>query len=513
MKLDAANLSAGQVLQADLCVIGAGAAGISVARSFAGSSTDVLLLEGGGLQTTERSQALYEGEMATIYREGTRRADYDRTYVGRSRLRFFGGTTNHWNGWCRPLEPIDFEARDWVPNSGWPISRADLDPWYERARAVVEIPAFEDDHGYGRKPGKRQVCLQDSESITTRLFHWSPPTRFGIKYRADVMEAPNVRVLLEANVLRLDATLDADHVTGAQVQIEDGPAVRVEAKAFVVACGGIENARLLLLSDGSDPAGLGNRRDQVGRYFMEHPHVPQVGQVLVVDNLGTRGLTDLYFRARKDKRAGGRTMGVFCTSEALQREERLLNWCVQLRDRKDSKLNRFGKAMVPAQVAVRDLGRDSDDAEPYAGRLFVRGEQTPNPDSRVTLLDEVDRLGLRKTRLDWQLGEADRASIRRSMEVFAAEFGRSGIGRVRIRMDDEAEWPATRGGDHHIGTTRMASDPGQGVVDADCRVHGVDNLFLAGSSVFATSGFANPTFTITALALRLADHLRGELAG
>lgn len=511
MKLDAATLTPGQVLQTDVCVVGSGAAGISVARSLAGSSLDVLVLEGGAFDASERSQELYDGEMATTYRAGSQREDYDRTYVSRSRLRFFGGTTNHWNGWCRALEPLDFTRRDWVPRSGWPISRTDLDPWYDKARAVVEIPAFERDHGYGRKEGRRMVCLADSEQIVTRLFHWSPPTRFGTKYRMDLVRAPNVRLLLEANVLRLTATPEANRVTAAQVQLEDGPAITVQARAFVLACGGIENARLLLLSDEENPAGLGNDKDQVGRHFMEHPHVPRIGQVLVADSLGIKGLTDLYFRARTDKQVDGRTMGVMCTSEAVQREEKLLNWCVQLRDYKDSKLNRFGEALAPAQAGVRDLGREPDKMEPYAGRLFVRGEQVPNPDSRVTLTDETDRLGLRKVRLDWRLGEQDRQSIRRSMEIFAAEFGRSGIGRVRIKMDSDGEWPPTRGGDHHLGTTRMAADPSHGVVDADCRVHGVDNLFMAGSSVFATSGFANPTFTITALALRLADHLRGEL--
>ncbi|MCP4872769.1 MAG: GMC family oxidoreductase [Proteobacteria bacterium] len=503
MLIDTSTLSDGQSLDADVCIVGGGAAGISIARALANTALKVVLLEGGGFAPTERSQELYDGEMATIYREGTSRAGYDRTYVGRSRLRYFGGTTNHWNGWCRPLEPSDFATRDWVPRSGWPVTRELMDPWYAKARELVEIPEFEEDHGYGRKPDRRQVCLADNADIVTRLFHWSPPTRFGKRWRQPVVDAPNVRLILEANVLRLAGTEGRDAVTHAEVQIEDGPRIQVRAKRFVVSCGGIENARLLLLSE------LGG--DNVGRFFMEHPHVSHVGQIVILDQQGTKGLTDLYFAARKDKRAGGRSMGVFATSDAFQKEHQSLAFCLQLRDRKKEKLNKVGKALLEVGPTVRDLGTDVEGhpKTPYGGRLFARGEQVPNPDSRVTLTDETDRLGLRKARLAWQLGDQDLQSIHTSMEAFARHFGSTGIGRVRIKLKSPDEWPKTRGGDHHLGTTRMAADPTQGVVDAHCKVHGIDNLYMAGSSVFATSGFANPTFTITALALRLADHLKG----
>lgn len=511
MQVDTGALSSGTVIDTDVCVVGSGAAGISVARLLSGTKLDVCLLEGGAFDPTERSQKLYQGDMVSVYRPG-RREDYDRTYVARSRLRFFGGTTNHWNGWCRPLEPEDFEARDWVPNSGWPIDLAALDPFYEQARDLVEIPAFEDDHGYGRNDGKRMVVCKDSQRIQTRMFHWSPPTRFGVKYRQDLLDAANVRVFLESNALRLRANTDGTAVDRLEVQVEDGPRLDVRAKAFVIACGGIENARILLLSDAEQPGGLGNRHDQVGRYFMEHPHVPRVGQLLVVDDLGTKGLTDLYFKARKDRRAGGRAMGVLMVSPELQKAERLLNFCLQIRDKGKEKLNSFGKDMALAQAGIRDLGRGEGSPAPYVGKLFARGEQVPNPESRVTLMQETDRLGLRKARLDWKLSEQDARSIRRSMEIIAQELGASGLGKVRILMDEPDEWPPTRGGDHHLGTTRMHDDPKQGVVDKNCRVHGVGNLFMAGSSVFSTSGFANPTFTITALAARLADHLKRELA-
>jgi choline dehydrogenase-like flavoprotein len=511
MKVDTAALGNGAVIQTDVCVVGSGAAGVSIARLLSNTKLDVCLVEGGDFDPTERSQDLYRGEMVSVYRGG-RKESYDKTYVTRSRLRFFGGTTNHWNGWCRPLEPEDFEARDWVPNSGWPFPRTELDPWYEAARELVEIPAFEDDHGYGRSDGKRAVVLKGSPRVTTRLFHWSPPTRFGVKYRQDLLDAPNVRVFVQSNALRLRAGADLKDVDRLEVQVEDGPRIEVRARAFVLACGGIENPRLLLLSDAEQPGGLGNGNDLVGRYFMEHPHVPKVGQLLVVDDLGTKGLTDLYFRARKDPRAGGRAMGVFMVSPEVQRQEQLLNLCLQVRDKGKEKLKAFGQEVASASAGIRDLGRGAGSPFPFVGRLFARGEQVPNPDSRVTLTEETDRLGQRKVRLDWKLSEQDARSIRRTMEIFAEEFGASGVGKVRINMDKPDKWPPTRGGDHHLGTTRMHDDPKRGVCDRNCRVHGLANLYMAGSSVYTTSGFANPTFTITALAARLADHLKQELA-
>ena len=511
MKVDTAALDNGAVIQTDICVVGSGAAGVSVARLLSNTSLDVCLVEGGDFDPTARSQELYQGEMVSVYRGGGKKA-YDKTYVTRSRLRFFGGTTNHWNGWCRPLEPEDFAVRDWVPNSGWPFPRTELDPWYEAARDLVEIPAFEDDHGYGREDGNRAVVLKDSPRVVTRMFHWSPPTRFGVKYRQDLLDAPNVRIFVESNALRLRAGDGLADVDRLEVQVEDGPRIDFRARAFVLACGGIENPRLLLLSDAEQPGGLGNGHDLVGRYFMEHPHVPRVGQLLVVDDQGIKGLTDLYFRARQDRRPGGRSMGVLMVAPEVQRQEQLLNLCLQIRDKGKEKLDDFGKELAATSAALRDLGRGAGSPLPFAGRLFARGEQVPNPDSRVTLMEETDRLGLRKARLDWKLGEQDARSIRRTMEIIAAEIGASGIGRVRINMDEPDEWPSTRGGDHHLGTTRMHDDPKRGVVDRNCRVHGLANLFIAGSSVYPTSGFANPTFTITALAARLADHLKRELA-
>lgn len=510
MKAEIAGLRDGTVIQTDVCVVGAGAAGISVARLLSDTKLDVCLVEGGDFEPTERSQDLYQGEMVSVYRKGRRDA-YDRTYVSRSRLRLFGGSTCHWNGWCRPMEPEDFEVHDWIPNSGWPFPRTELDPFYEQARDLVEIPPFEDDHGYGRNDDKRMVVCKESPRVVTRIFHWSPPTRFGKKYRQGLFDAPNVRVFVESNALTLRADPDGGTVDRLEVQVEDGPRIEFRARAFVIACGGIENARLLLLSDAEQPGGLGNGNDLVGRYFMEHPHVPRAGKLLVVDDLGVKGLTDLYFRARKDRRAGGRAMGVFMIAPEVQRRERLLTFCLQVRDKGREKLNGFGKEMALAQAGIRDLGRGEGSPAPYVGRLFARGEQVPNPDSRVTLMEETDRLGLRKARLDWKLSEQDVRSIRRSMEIVAEEIGATGLGKVRIVMDDTDEWPPTRGGDHHLGTTRMHDDPKRGVVDRDCRVHGLDNLFMAGSSVYPTSGYANPTFTITALAARLADHLKQEL--
>ena len=199
MLLKARDLDSDAVLQADLCIVGAGAAGISIARALRGRGLDIVLLEGGGFEPSARSQELYKAEMKTVYRGRRKDGGYPMT----SRLRYFGGTTNHWRGWCRPLEGFDFEARDWIPHSGWPIDLQDLQPWYEQALDLVQIEPFEDDHGASRREGKRSPRLVDSERLVTRIFHYSPPTRFGTVYRQDLVGADRVRLLLESNVLEL----------------------------------------------------------------------------------------------------------------------------------------------------------------------------------------------------------------------------------------------------------------------------------------------------------------------
>lgn len=500
MLVDRSALSAGQTLTADLVVIGAGAAGITVARHFANTSTTVLLVEGGGYAPSDRSQALYTMEMDDRY-TGTER---EAAYSTRERLRFFGGTTNHWAGWCRPLEPEDFAPRAWVPDSGWPLSFDDLRPWYVKAQPILGLSRFDDQVGPASAP-----LVDLGSDFTTRRFHFShPPTRFGPKYKAELEAAPNVRVLLEANVLRLHASADKGRVERASVQLEDGPRVDVTGRAFVLATGGLENPRVLLLSEEESP-GAFNRHDLVGRYFMEHPHDSRAGQLAYAVDVDDEALRRMYVPRPKNSEGMRRKHLWFLAPETQEREQ-LLQVSLEVRKSKrvtDGALARAATAMLTTQRALAEA--------PSTARgvlIWTRCENAPRKDSRVYLGDETDRLGLRTGRIAWKLGDLEARSIRWTLERFAARMGAAAKGRVRIDVSGDTPFDQTWGGAHHMGTTRMADEPTRGVVDSDCKVHGLANLWVGGSSVYPTSGVANPTFTLTALALRLADHLEGVLA-
>jgi choline dehydrogenase-like flavoprotein len=500
VRLDPSTIDPKGRLQADVCIVGAGPAGIAIALALEASNLSVLVLEAGSRAETETAQELCAGRMETVWRKK------DADYLKDSRVRAFGGSTNRWFGGIRPLDPLDLEARDWVPHSGWPISYDELSRWYPAAAELVQVPVPQP-FPEGPVPGPRGPILRHAPRLRTRLVHYST-TRFS-RYLRDLSRAKNIRLLLKASVLRLHSNEAATHVRWAEVDVA-GRAIQVQARRWVLAAGGIENARLLLLSNTEAPAGLGNDNDLVGRFFADHPQLGFVGRMLVVGFPG--GLEDLaaYTAPGKDPRTTGlRSRAVFVLSPEAQREERLLGCAVHIAPPPSRPMR--GKARA-ALFLARGLavggGLSETDGVLRAG-LTIRAEQAPNPDSRVRLTDEVDRLGLRKVSLDWRLTDQDSASIRRTLQVFACDLGASLHGRVRLDLSAGRPWEDAHGSFNHLGTTRMADDPQNGVVDANSRVHGIANLWIAGGSVFPTSGNVHPTLTILALALRLADHLAG----
>jgi choline dehydrogenase-like flavoprotein len=507
--IDARTLDDGSLIEADLAIIGAGPAGITLARAFAGGGTQVCLIESGGLTPDADIQALYQGENAGI--------EYP---LVATRLRQFGGTSGHWGGYCRPLDPIDFEPRDWVPLSGWPFGREALDPYWEIASADVEVaPArYEDGDYWARQTGEPMIDWRAGRYMT-RFFQFSPPTRFGQRYRAELEQAPNLRVLLHANVTNIAAAASAATVDHLQLRTLTGRQQRVRARRYVLAAGGIENARLLLLSNDVMPAGLGNQNDMVGRCFMEHPHLGGFAEIVIAD---PARMPSIY---RQRVSAEGRTARVcYIPHPDYLRRERRLSISFTMSVVGELPVDQAaGEPALAGQTTMLEAARpfltDAEAARraggiPASGARMGIGcacEQVPNPDSRVMLGDEVDALGLRRTRLDWRLTEQDRRSLIGNIESLARELGAVGIGRMRPLLADDGLWEqVVAGGSHHMGTTRISDDPKRGVVDRHCRVHGVDNLYIAGSSVFATSGSANPTLNILALAHRLADHLKGQ---
>jgi choline dehydrogenase-like flavoprotein len=524
MFVDARSLSEGSVIEADICVVGAGAAGITFAREFIGTGIRVAVLESGGLDPDDTTQSLYEGRNV-----GLPSIDLD---VGR--LRYFGGTTNHWAGHCRPLDAIDFARRDWMPMSGWPITRDDLDPFYLRAWPICELPEPENFEFaiLASKLGVSGLPL-DKQKLESIAYGQSPPTRFGEKYRDELAKAQNVVVYLNANLLALESDAEAKTVTGASVACIDGPRLKVTARQFVLATGGMENARLLLLSNGSAPAGLGNQYDLVGRFFQDHIRLRPGALVVVTDPEADLSLYDT-----PQDIDGGQMFAVLTAPDELVERERLNRFRIHLVSPVLSPAHGVGslKALIGSlqegefDGLMAHLGNIVGDLDGIASDAYRRitgaesqnrpayitveagvvVEPTPYAESRITLSDERDLLGQNRIDVDWRLAEQDLRSAKRAVELAALEIGRIGLGRAHgDLLEDGSQWPDHMDvSNHHSGTTRMSDDPKNGVVDRDCRVHGMSNLYLAGSSVFPNIGFANPTLTIVALSLRLTDHLK-----
>lgn len=508
----------GSQLEADICILGAGPAGLAIAKHFDGTNVSVLLIESGGLDFDRQTQDLYRGTNT--------RGDFK---LHKTRYRLFGGTSYVWGGWCAPLDTSDFEPRSWVPDSGWPISLKDLVPYYERAQPFFELGRYRYAVDEWDFDGGRTLSL-DPGKLRHRLWQLSPVAHFGAEYVDDLRRSPNVKALLYANAVEIETSPDQSSVSGIRLRDLHGREAGVRAAAYVIACGGIETARLLLASRGHSPGGVGNGYDLVGRYFMEHPH-PDAGGV--VFSVTPESMRPYYEREFESERV---VVGLG-PSAAAQQQSQILNCSVALHgsiyrepsEGMDSliKLSRAiesGQWPDEAGMHVWRILTDLDDVlaetylrlreEPARGfGLIARTEVAPNPDNRVTLEAERDGLGMQRVRLDWKVGELERNTVAETVNLMAQEFGRLAVGRVQINellLEDDDAWSRNLSWfGHHMGTTRMSMDPRRGVVDTHCKVHGLANLYVASSSVFPTSGYANPTLTIVALAMRLADHLQG----
>lgn len=523
-----------QIPSGDICIIGAGAAGITLARTLARQGHSIILLESGGLDFGQATQDLYRGaNIGMPYYE-----------LDQARLRFFGGTVAIWGGRCAMLDAIDFEHREWVPHSGWPIGRDDLVPHYARAHDFFELGKFDYEHDVWDELGVAGPEF-DPGRIDTVLWRFDEETsRFAAARSRDLVDAPNLRIILHANAVRIQAGPDARTIEHVEIRTLGGNARQVRARYYVAACGAIENSRLLLASHDVEANGLGNARDQVGRFFMEHP-TGRIGKVETNRPYDVWALFQKRFMPSGPPLAPALRLG-----DATQRRESALNSIMTFKLQRDPSHgvalgnrvyhrlkhsiapDRKGRALDHAYRALRawfhrDMRNMVEKARAGLGLtglyLITRGEQAPNPDSRIVLSAHRDALGSQRADLEWRLSDIDKHTARVIARTFDAEFRRLGLGAIKPGewLDDpDPQWPQdlTVGNHpianyHQIGGTRMSMSPAHGVVDADCRVHGYENMFIAGSSVFPTSGWANPTLTIVALALRLADHLDMVLKG
>ena len=529
MFIDAHSIAKHARIDADICIVGSGAAGITLARELNDQPFKICLLEAGGFDYDVQTQALYRGSSV----------GFSYYPLEATRLRMFGGTTMHWGGASRPLDPMDFEARDWVPHSGWPFGYDHLAPFYKRAHPVLELGPFV----YSSKPlearGLRAAKFA-SHALRNEVLQQSTPTRFGNTYREELRRSRNIDVYLRANVVEIETDSAGKLVHRLRVATLAGNDFSVTAKIFILAAGGIENPRLLLNSDRINRQGVGNTNGLVGRFFMEHPVAlwGSAGSLAPLD-LSLRYYEDRVLVSMRNQTTPDTTFWGFVTpSPDTLRRHKLLNCGIALRRPPESEVpgivsargikNAIVEGKWPEQLAthIGNVVRDLNDVALHSARKVAGweslpdqveiqywAEPEPNPDSRIYLSKERDALGQRRSVLDWRLTDRDTRNIRTFLHLFATEVGQAGIGRLRIdpRVEADDLQPVLSGSYHHMGTTRMHSDPRRGVVDANCRMHEVANLYIAGSSVFPAAGHANPTLTIVALALRLADHVKNVM--
>jgi choline dehydrogenase-like flavoprotein len=516
MRLDGRAPADGEVIETDVCIVGSGPAGMTVATVLDRAGVRVCMVESGARPPDPADRDLAAGESVGH--------PYD---IEHSRMRAVGGNSNHWldRVFCRPLDPIDFEARAAVAHSGWPISRVDLDPFYVEAHELLDLGPFRYEADDWRAPRDLAYPFAADPRVKQVPYRLAPGDMFaGI---LDGLERSSNVTLLERSTAREVETAGAPHeVSGISVVRDGGRMVRIRARRYVIAGGGIENARLLLLSRGTRPNGLGNDADLVGRHFMEHIAV-RAGLIV-----GTPGTPLRAGRPTPTEFEGHAIRWSLGLAEDVRRREHLLNgifWidplsraaasdgvasfqvvraAIQRKPRPAGIARQALRALVGFPNIARTIMENRSGKPPYRVlQMMSLLEQVPNPDSRVTLGEDRDRFGDPVARLDWRTTAMDHESAASSVRILDEAIRASGQAWIERRYGVNPLPDLMNGGNHHLGTTRMSTDPATGVVDPDGRVHGMANLYVAGSSVFPTGGYVNPTLTITALALRLGRHL------
>jgi len=498
------------LVETDVCIVGGGMAGIAMARELQRSGLGVVVLESGGIEYEGPSQALYQGS-GELSGDGVSARDIS-NYLVTSRFRQLGGAGNKWGGKCGIPDAEVFEERDWIPNSGWPVSRASLMPFYDQACDVLGIERFGYDEGETQDATRPVMPVGSKGRITTSTRHMSPVTGRNTQgtefkdYQSGVIDNPSIDLYLHANVVDFYLNDAATAVTSTRVATLRKNAFYVQAKQFVLATGGIENARLLLHSNRQQPDGLGNQHGLVGRYFSGHMTLGSDSRVYF-----TNLAQSLWLYTGRNRKF---SVGVLKTAKALQAEHRLPNATLTLSAGRPE-VGPFDESILnSAYLADRRMMNPDEVKFEMKGNYvsaYLMSEEAPNPESRVTLSEEHDALEMRRVKLDWKFSAADLDAAMASAELFAREFGAAGVGRMKPLFNRKLLLAFSGLSSHHIGTTRMHPDPKRGVVDVDCKVHGMDNLYIAGSSVFPSAGIVNPTLTIIALALKLCGHLRGRL--
>lgn len=458
--------------QYDVVIIGSGPAGLTTAIALHGKGKRVLVLEGGARGFDENSQDIYQGQVV-----GDPYFDLDLT-----RLRQFGGSSNHWGGFCRPLDDFVFEKRLGSDILQWPISKSDLDPYIPGARDILELT-----------PEGEDYLVDETYGIRRLYWEFSPPVSFGRKYGEHIETTEGLDLCVGANVTGFDT--EDDRISGIIAQDYDKNLTTVFGDVVVLCTGGLENSRLLLAAEQAQEGHFLDPRVPLGQYWMEHPHF-WVGTVVVPKDF-------------PENSAFGMT---------AEQQERLGILNCSLRLGRIRPMERSAAKRIAASIACTapELGNwlySAMDRRLICGSaLRAAWEQEPRAENRILLSQtETDRFGMPRIELHWTKSTLDRKTIEESFVHFGTYLAETDIGRARLSgwLNRDRDYPEDDelAGHHHMGGTRMADTPDLGVVDRNCRAYGRRNLYIGGSSVFATAGQSNPTMTIVQLSLRLADHL------
>jgi hypothetical protein len=501
-------------IYADVAIVGAGAAGISLAIELEGNGFSVILLEGGEAEYSKQSQNLYSGDSTGVP------LPYG---LEGSRLRFIGGSTNCWGGACGELDEEDFLSREWVKFSGWPIDKNDLVEFYNRAAKFLNL----------RNPVSHSLEVAKGfkaiKGMDFRFLSHTSVLRFKSEFYSHLASSKKIQLLLGANCLSICASEKGGSVNSLKAIGFNSSVIDIKADKFVLSCGGIENARLLLNSYDQDSCALKSNKN-TGKYFSDHPIAPcasVIGHKSQSEDLSFEVMTAID----RAVSAGTALQSPFYRLPyEVQKSERVLNVAVQFYMQEPEvsseivslwKLKNYlvGNSSAFKASDVRNVlsnplavMRGIRDKEIGEKRLAMRFqlEQSPNPESKVTLSDSRDGFGLKKASLNWHFSPLERRTVDVVLRYVAKQFASQGEGVIKIDYaltSDRDNLPQDlRGGQHHSGTTRMSDSADSGVVDANLKVFGVDNLYVVGSSVFPTNGWVNPTYTIIALSCRLAKH-------
>lgn len=507
---DARSYERDRVIDCDVCIVGTGAAGVSLALRLQDTDRDVWVLEAGGLEQDPLTTSAYDLEFGGL------------PISANARQRYFGGTTNTWDGGLAMFRGIDLRPRSWLPLASWPVGSQELADYYRESLNFFGIPHTDLEV---RSLSENKGFIFRTSELDAAYVYWSRrPLRFGTRFIAATRNSRNVKTMLYANVTEIVLNPTGTLVERLVVRTTRGRRFFVRPRVTILACGGIENARILLASDRQRPEGIGNEFDQVGRYYMDHPK-GRCGTVHLAPSI-RRFPHPAYWSGRpRVFRLGVRL------SDSAQERYRALNSYIRFRPileieghgtqaLRDLARRRWRALGDPR--TLRDLLVGFPDALATArfgiwNKGHVRAleidnfmEQEPRPENRVSLSLKRDLLGTRLSRLEWSISDQDKRTMRILHKALDRDLRRRSMGWVDspLLSGDSSAWPIQGDASHHIGTTRMGTDPRTSVVDPNCRVHGVENLYIAGSSVFPTSGYANPTLTIVALALRLADHIK-----